>query len=101
MLDRTALRQWEQVLGPENVISSQEALSAVSTATFSVRQRVPAILRPATREEVRQCLLIASQFGVPLYPLSSGKNWGYGSGVPVVDGCVILDLSRMSRILDF
>ncbi len=101
MLDPAALRQWELVLGTENVIASEEALRAAAQATFPVRQSVPAILRPATREEVRRCLLIASHFSVPVYPVSSGKNWGYGSGVPVTDGCVILDLSRMSRILDF
>jgi 4-cresol dehydrogenase (hydroxylating) flavoprotein subunit len=101
MLDQAAVRQWGLVLGTENVITSEEQLSAAGTATFPVRQRVPAILRPATREEVRQILRIASHFRIPLYPVSSGKNWGYGSGVPAVDGCVVLDLSRMSRILDF
>ncbi len=101
MLDQAALRQWELVLGTENVVASEDQLRAAATATFPVKQRIPAILRPATREEVRQTLRIASHFGIPLYPVSSGRNWGYGSGVPVTDGCVLLDLSRMSRILDF
>ena len=101
MLDQAAVRQWALVLGAENVITAEDQLSAAGTATFPVYQRVPAILRPATREEVRQILRIATHFRIPLYPVSSGKNWGYGSGVPAVDGCVVLDLSRMSRILDF
>jgi 4-cresol dehydrogenase (hydroxylating) flavoprotein subunit len=101
MLDLAAVRQWELVLGTENVIAAEDQLRTASTATFPVRQRVAAILRPATREEVRHILRIASHFGIAIYPVSSGKNWGYGSGVPVSDGCVVLDLSRMSRILDF
>jgi 4-cresol dehydrogenase (hydroxylating) len=101
VLEQGALRQWTSVLGPENLIVSEDELRAAATATFSVRQQIPAILRPATREEVRQCLRIASHFGIPVYPVSSGKNWGYGSSVPVADGCVLLDLMRMSRILDF
>src|SRR5581483_7243064 len=92
---------WKLALGPENFIAAPDTLRAAATATFALERRIPAILRPATREEVRQSLLIASHFGIPLYPLSTGKNWGYGSGAPVADGCVILDLSRMSRILDF
>ena len=40
-------------------------------------------------------------FGVPVYPISSGKNWGYGSRVPAADGCILLDLGRMNRIVDF
>ncbi len=101
MLEQAAVRQWELVLGTENVIASGRQLRDAATATFPVQQRVPAILRPATREEVRQSLRIASHFGIPVYPVSSGRNWGYGSGVPVTDGCVLFDLSRMSRILDF
>lgn len=101
MLEQAAVRQWELVLGPENVVASDPQLRDAATATFPVQHRVPAILRPATREEVRQSLRIASHFGIPVYPVSSGRNWGYGSSVPVTDGCVLLDLSRMSRILDF
>jgi 4-cresol dehydrogenase (hydroxylating) len=43
---------------------------------------------------------IANQFRVPVYPISSGKNWGYGSRVPAHDG-VLLDLGRLNRILEF
>ncbi|GAA1939318.1 FAD-binding oxidoreductase [Amycolatopsis minnesotensis] len=34
----------------------------------------------------------------PLYPLSTGRNWGMGSRSPVVDGCAVLDLSRMNTV---
>jgi FAD/FMN-containing dehydrogenase len=30
--------------------------------------------------------------------VSIGNNWGYGSANPVVDGCVVVSLSRMNRI---
>jgi hypothetical protein len=46
-------------------------------------------------------------FGSPIgigyrgYPISRGKNWGYGSRVPARDGCVLLDLGRMNRIVGF
>ena len=33
-------------------------------------------------------------------PISTGKNWGYGSRAPVRDG-VLLDLGRLNRIVDF
>lgn len=101
VLDQAALRQWELALGSGNLISSADRLREAGTATFSVDQRIPAILRPATCEEVQKCLRIASEFSIPIYPISTGKNWGYGSGVPVTDGCVLLDLSRMNQILDF
>jgi len=34
----------------------------------------------------------------PLYPISTGLNWGYGGRNPVVPGAVILDLSGMRGI---
>jgi 4-cresol dehydrogenase (hydroxylating) flavoprotein subunit len=101
MLAQAAMSQWESVLGPENLITREERLQAAATATFSIDRRIPAILRPANCEQVQQSLRIATKFGIPVYPISSGKNWGYGSAAPASDGCVLLDLSRMNRILDF
>ena len=50
---------------------------------------------------VQECLRIANQYATPVYPISSGRNWGYGSRMPASDGCVLLDLGRMNRIVDF
>jgi 4-cresol dehydrogenase (hydroxylating) flavoprotein subunit len=36
-----------------------------------------------------------------VYPVSSGRNWGYGSRMPATNGCVLMDLGRMDRIVDF
>ena len=101
MLAQAAMLQWESVLGREYLITGAERLRAAATATFPINRLIPAILRPVTSEQVQQILRIASKFGVPVYPISSGKNWGYGSAAPTADGCVLLDLSRMNRILDF
>jgi 4-cresol dehydrogenase (hydroxylating) len=97
----SALAEWVDVLGPDHVITERPALTACETATFATSQRVFAVLRPSSREEVQQLVHIANRHGVPLYPISSGFNWGYGSRVPPVDGCAIVDLRRMNRILDF
>ena len=34
----------------------------------------------------------------PLYPVSTGMNWGLGSRHPVRDDCVLVDLRRLDRI---
>jgi 4-cresol dehydrogenase (hydroxylating) flavoprotein subunit len=95
-----ALRQWHEVLGSAYVVSDEPALRAASTATFATTAQVAATLRPADRLQVQDVVRIASRFGIPIYPISSGKNWGYGSRVPPRDG-VIVDLGRMNRIVDF
>lgn len=99
-LDR-ALEHWSRILGSEHVTHTGPELAAAETATFATAHRILAILRPGNRAQIQACLAVANDCGVPLYPLSSGKNWGYGSRVPPRDGCVLLDLSRLHRILDF
>jgi FAD/FMN-containing dehydrogenase len=96
-----ALRDWRRALGPAHVVTDAAARRSAQTATFLTRQRIPAILRPGRREEVQACLRIAARHGIPVHPVSCGKNWGYGSRVPLRDGCVLLDLARLNRIVEF
>jgi len=100
MLDQ-AILAWKAVLGADHVVTDSGSLVAAGSATFKTTQRIPAIIRPQTRQEVQEVLRIATRFRTPVYPISGGKNWGYGSRVPVTDGCVLLDLSRMKRIVNF
>jgi 4-cresol dehydrogenase (hydroxylating) len=95
-----ALAAWSQLLGDSHVVADGQALSDASTTTFATRSRVRAIIRPGSRDDVQQCVRIANQFGIAIYPISTGKNWGYGSRVPVQDG-VLMDLGRLNRILNF
>jgi len=96
-----ALYAWREAIGTEHVITADADLQQAETATYLTEQRIPAILRPANRDEVQACVKIANQCKTPLYPISTGKNWGYGSSVPVRDNCVVLDLGRMDRIVSF
>jgi 4-cresol dehydrogenase (hydroxylating) len=92
---------WIAIVGLANVIDDEQVTEAAATATFATRARVPLIVRPQTRAQVQDCVRVAARLGVPLYPISSGLNWGYGSRVPASDGNVVLDLRRMQRIVEF
>src|SRR5258708_5337984 len=95
-----ALEEWRGVLGAAHVVTDAPLLDAAGTATFETTARIPAILRPANVNEVRAVLKIANSFRSPVYPVSSGKNWGYGSRVPTANNSALLDLSRMNRIVE-
>ncbi len=95
-----ALEAWAAAIGPENVVSDGPDLAQSEMATFATHQRVPAILRPQDVNAVEKCLAIANHYRVALHPRSSGRNWGYGSRVPVRDA-VVIDLGRMNRIVEF
>ncbi|MFO1409304.1 MAG: FAD-binding oxidoreductase [Steroidobacteraceae bacterium] len=59
-----------------------------------------AAVAPASTEEVQALLRLANEHRVPLWPISRGKNLGYGGSAPRLSGSVVLDLSRMRRILE-
>jgi len=53
---------------------------------------------PISVEEIQAIVRIAGQYRVPLWPISRGKNLGYGGSAPMLAGSVVLDLSRMKKI---
>lgn len=101
MKESYSLEALSKVVGKENIIINESVLDEAQTATFFTQQQILAEVRPANRSEVQECIKVANQYGVSLYPISGGKNWGYGSRVPVQDGCVLLDLRRLNKIVDF
>ena len=96
-----ALAAWRAALGDEQVVVDPPALQRAGTATFATHAGVAALLRPASTAQVQACLRVATAHGVPVHPVSRGRNWGLGSRVPPVNGAVLLDLGRMNRILAF
>lgn len=95
-----ALGLWRERIGSPHVVTDDALLAQAGQATFQTRHRFQAILRPADSAQVRECTVIANRLRLPLYPVSTGKNWGYGSGAPTADS-VLLDLSRLDRIIEF
>jgi 4-cresol dehydrogenase (hydroxylating) len=96
-----ALADWRAAIGPEHVLTDEATLREAGTATFATTQSVPAVIRPADRVQVQECVRVANKHKIPIYPISTGKNWGYGSRVPVRDGSVVIDLGRLNKIVDY
>ncbi|KAK0621842.1 hypothetical protein B0T17DRAFT_618235 [Bombardia bombarda] len=60
-----------------------------------------AVVYPSSTEEVQAIVLWANKYRVPIFPISMGRNLGYGGAAPRVRGSVTIDLGRrMSAILD-
>jgi 4-cresol dehydrogenase (hydroxylating) len=93
-----AATEWRQALGHEAVVLGQGGYSSNETAAG---RQVPAVIKPKTAEEVSEIVRIAGEHRIPLYPISTGHNWGYGAGSPTTDDCVVIDLSRMNNIMAF
>jgi 4-cresol dehydrogenase (hydroxylating) len=92
-----ALEAWREIVGPEHVLTDPLALSAAGIATFATPNRVPDNIRPGDQQEVRACVRVANEHRTPIYPVSTGKNWGYGSRVPHQSGSVHMEPYRLKR----
>lgn len=81
-------------------MSGVDPLELVNRATYATSSRAAALVEPRSRDDVRAIVEEANRTGVPLYPVSGGRNWGYGSRVPA-SGCdgVIVSLRRLDRIV--
>jgi len=98
---QSAVERWRAVLGDQGVDTTEATLARIARATFRSQRRVTAVLRPHTIEQVMACLQIASACAAPVYPVSRGRNWGFGSRVPAADGCAVLDLGALDAITAF
>jgi 4-cresol dehydrogenase (hydroxylating) flavoprotein subunit len=95
-----ALKAFGVAIGAKNVFATDEDIASYSDhyARDESLHRPGGGVAPANVEEVQAIVRIANQFKVPLWPISRGKNFGYGGAAPVVKGSVVLDLSRMKKI---
>jgi len=100
-----AIRQFEASVGKDWVFTSDEDVSGYRDA-YSPFLGEPdeivasAAVAPDGVEQVQQVVRTANRYKIPLYPISTGRNLGYGGSAPVLSGSVVLDLKRMNRILE-
>ncbi|KFA89497.1 FAD-binding oxidoreductase [Archangium violaceum] len=94
------LRELAAVLPPEALVTDPDVLESHRRDQAGwASAGVPRILvRPGSTAEVRAVLRVASALRVPVVPRGAGS--GLSGGANAVDGCIVLSLTRMNRILE-
>jgi 4-cresol dehydrogenase (hydroxylating) len=95
-----ALAAWRRLLGQDRVLVDPPTLDRYAASTSSWSTRPLAVLRPGSTAEVAHVARTATEYRIPLYPVSTGRNWGYGDACALSDGHAVVDLSAMNRILE-
>jgi (+)-pinoresinol hydroxylase len=101
----TALGQLARVVGPQWVFTKDEDVDLYKDP-FSPYLGEPeerwasAAVAPTEAHQVQEIVRVANRYRIPLYPISTGRNLGYGGPAPAYSGSVVVDLKRMNRILD-
>jgi 4-cresol dehydrogenase (hydroxylating) len=98
-MPESVLEAFRAAIGADHVIADPAGLQRYGWCTTPVHRHIPAVLRPASLEEVRAIVGIAATNHVALYPISTGNNWGYGSAQPMRENSLVLDLGRLNRIV--
>ncbi|MFD0997351.1 4-cresol dehydrogenase (hydroxylating) [Pseudoclavibacter chungangensis] len=96
-----ALAAFAQAIGADKVATDEDAL-----APFQDPYQVPgesalrpsAVIAPTSVEDVQAVVRLANRYKVPLWPISRGKNNGYGGAAPWVRGAVMIDFRGMQKI---
>lgn len=94
-----ALETFRTAVGSEHVLVG-DAIAPYAKATFATTQVILGVVLPKSRSEVAACVRAANELKIPIYPFSRGRNLGMGSRVPARSGCVVMDLARMTGILE-
>ncbi len=95
-----AVQEWRTVLGDDGVAADAETLTRYGRSTAPKGTEPCCVLHPESTEQVQAIVRIAATHGVVLYPISRGKNWGYGDACAPTGGNAIVDLGRMNRIIE-
>lgn len=100
MADHPALQQLVDALPRDVVTIDPAAMTGYrrDMATFCPAGEPLALVRARTEAEVVTTLAIASAFGIPVVP--QGARTGLSGAANAVDGCILLSVERMDRILD-
>ena len=101
----SAIKEFEDAVGKEWVFTSDEDLHSYRDHFSYIKDQpneliASAAVGPDTTEQVQAVVRTANKYKIPLYAISTGKNFAYGGPSPNVRGSVTVDLKRMNRVLE-
>ena len=90
-----------KIVGAGNVTYDQAALDGYSKdVSFVNAVRPVCVVRPKNAGEVQKIVNLANKTKTPLVPVSSGPPHFRGDTVPGIGGAIIVDMSRMKKIIN-
>jgi len=97
-----ALRQFKGIVGEDFVFTSAERMLPYRKLLIPADAdefAASGVIAPDAMEQIPPILAVCNRFRIPVWPISTGRNFGYGSASPATRGQMILDLKRMNRII--
>lgn len=84
----------QSFLPKEDIETNREKLIHYQVNVSNFIREIKCIIYPKSKTDVQSIVRLAGSRKIQLYPISQGKNWGFGSKLPPANHCVIIDFSR-------
>ena len=98
-----ALKEFAAVVGRQWLFTTEEDrhsyMDPMSVGDPAEHEPSGAVA-PQSVEEIQGILKAANRYRIPLWPVSMGKNFAYGTAAPRMRGTMVLDLKRLNRVLE-
>lgn len=97
------VRSLVDLLGPERVLTEAAGRDELRDPYWipgDDTYAASAVVEPTCTEEVQAIMRIANAARVPVWPVSQGRNYGYGGPSPRVAGSVQINMRKMNRVLE-
>jgi 4-cresol dehydrogenase (hydroxylating) len=100
-----ALKGFAGIVGDQWIFTADEDLELYRDS-YSIlwgeaaEPTASAAVAPDNADQVVELVKVANRYRIPIYPISTGKNLGYGGAAPALSGSVVFDLKRMNRIVE-
>ncbi|RMG54396.1 MAG: FAD-binding protein [Acidobacteria bacterium] len=93
------IKELQSIVGDENVLISPDELLVYECDALTIHKRAPrAVIFPTTTEHVSRSVKVLGEQGIPF--VARGAGTGLSGGALAEAGGVIIELSRMNRILE-
>ena len=89
------------ILDPRDLHLNDSESALAETNTLSIARSVLGVVYPRNIEQLKNILSVASKYKVSLYPVSQGKNIGYGEMTPTTAAQLVVGLKYLNAIRSF
>jgi 4-cresol dehydrogenase (hydroxylating) len=98
-VDPTLLEELLGILGPEGLVVDADVIERSTRTCLPFRTLATIVVYPCNAEQVQAVVKAAARADMAIWPVSTGKNFGYGEKTAVYEAGITMVLERMNRIL--
>ncbi len=94
----TLMNRLGEIVGANGLLFEPSKVEFETRTCIPFRQIPDCVVYPDSAAQVQSIVALAQELKVPIWPVSTGKNWGYGEKSACYQGGITMVLERMKKI---